>query len=164
MRVKNSDFDEEFEKYLRDIGQGKIANHPDIGEQMIKIPDKMTSKAEDLKSFCDEVFPNLDQRITEGLKNNNHTWVHERAIICSQNEDVEEINKICLEKIQSNSHVYRSDDRLIQSMDTEMIPTEILNAHTPPGCPEHHLELKIGAPILLLRNLDVKNGHVNGAR
>ena len=117
MRVKNSDFDEEFEKYLRDIGQGKIETHPDIGEQMIKIPDKMKSKSEDLETFCDEVFPNLDQRITEGLKNtldkpdSHDKWIHERTIVCSQNEDVEEINKICLEKIQSNSHVYRSDDR-----------------------------------------------------
>ena len=125
MRVKNSndEEDKEFEKYLLDIGQGKIPTHPEIGEHMIKIPEKMASKSQDLKTFCDLIFPNLDQRITEGLKNtlnkkpesswtlDKFKWVHERAIICSQNEDVEEINKICLDKIQSNPYVYRSHDR-----------------------------------------------------
>ena len=74
-------------------------------------------------ALSDVIFPNLDQRITEGLKNtlnkkpesswtlDKFKWVHERAIICSQNEDVEEINKICLDKIQSNPYVYRSHDR-----------------------------------------------------
>ena len=52
MRVKNSDSDEkEFEKYLLEIGQGKVPTYPEIGEQMIKIPEKMASKSEDLKTF-----------------------------------------------------------------------------------------------------------------
>ena len=124
MRVKNSNDEEEekeFEKYLLAIGQGKIPTHPEIGEYMIKIPEKIASKSEDLKTFCDEIFPNLDQRITEGLKNtldkpdycHDDKWIHERAIVCSQNDDVEEINKICLDMIQSNPYVYRSHDRLV---------------------------------------------------
>jgi ATP-dependent DNA helicase PIF1 len=32
------------------------------------------------------------------------------------------------------------------------------------GLPEHTLKLKVGAPILLMPNLDVKTGHCNGTR
>ena len=98
MRVKNSDFDEEFEKYLRDIGQGKIANHPDIGEQMIKIPEVMLSKAETLHQLVDEVYPNLGARIKNGLqeRGENPNWnkfVHERTIITPTNDECQIINR-----------------------------------------------------------------------
>ena len=41
---------------------------------------------------------------------------------------------------------------------------EFLHSLTPSGIPLHELELKVGCPIMLLRNLDVKGGLCNGTR
>ena len=90
--------------------------------------------------------------------------MHERTIICSQNDDVEEVNRTCIDKMKGTPHIYRSADKVLNEKDSNIVPTEFLNQSTPSGCPPHCLVLKIGAPILLMRNLDPKNGHVNGGR
>jgi ATP-dependent DNA helicase PIF1 len=41
---------------------------------------------------------------------------------------------------------------------------EFLNSLTPSGLPPHILKLKLGCPIILLRNLDPSNGLCNGTR
>ena len=43
-------------------------------------------------------------------------------------------------------------------------PEEFLNTLTPNGLPPHVLKLKIGCPIILLRNIDPTNGLCNGTR
>ena len=43
-------------------------------------------------------------------------------------------------------------------------PPEFLNSTKISGLPPHELKLKIEAPIMLLRNLDHRNGHCNGTR
>jgi ATP-dependent DNA helicase PIF1 len=43
-------------------------------------------------------------------------------------------------------------------------PSEFLNTLTPSGLPPHVLKLKIGCPIILLRNIDPANGLCNGTR
>lgn len=43
-------------------------------------------------------------------------------------------------------------------------PTEFLNALNYSGVPPHQLTLKSGATVILLRNLDVKNGLCNGTK
>ena len=43
-------------------------------------------------------------------------------------------------------------------------PSEFLNSLRLGSYPPHVLELKYGAPFILLQNLDLQNGHVNGAR
>ena len=43
-------------------------------------------------------------------------------------------------------------------------PSEFLNTLTPNGLPPHVLKLKVGCPIILLRNIDPANGLYDGTR
>ena len=43
-------------------------------------------------------------------------------------------------------------------------PTEYINSLTPSGMPPQELKLKIGAIVMLLRNLNSSNGQCNGTR
>ena len=44
------------------------------------------------------------------------------------------------------------------------VHVEYLNTLLPSGLPPHRLTLKIGAPIMLLRNISNKRGLANGTR
>ena len=161
--------DEEFAKYLLDVGNGNVKIHTEVGPDMIKIPDQNISKSENVKEFCQEIYPNLGKRITEGFteRADNADWnkfVHERSIICPTNAEAEEVNRICLDMMEGEPTIYRSADFCIHKKDQVAYPTEFLNKITPSGTPSHVLVLKKGAPITLLRNLDPLNGHVNGSQ
>jgi ATP-dependent DNA helicase PIF1 len=49
--------------------------------------------------------------------------------------------------------MYYSVDTVLEKKDAVHFPTEFLNSLTPSGVPPHTLILKIGAPIILMRNL-----------
>ena len=171
MRIKNANADDkEFNQYLLDLGQGKLQTYPEIEEYMIKIPEQMKSKAKNRKEFCEEIFPNLGERIEAGFRDrdineNWSKWVHKRAIICARNDDCQEINRICVDMMKGKPHVYRSADKVVNANSkSQAVPVEFLNSQTPSGCPDHCIVLKEGAPIILLRNMNKKKGHVNGAR
>ena len=44
------------------------------------------------------------------------------------------------------------------------VPPEVINTMDFQGMPPHELKLKVGAHIVLLRNLDTKAGHCNGTK
>lgn len=46
----------------------------------------------------------------------------------------------------------------------EWFTTEFLNEMKCSGIPSHRLKLKVGVPIILMRNLDQANGLCNGTR
>uniref|UniRef100_A0A0D3EC33 ATP-dependent DNA helicase n=1 Tax=Brassica oleracea var. oleracea TaxID=109376 RepID=A0A0D3EC33_BRAOL len=64
--------------------------------------------------------------------------------------------------------VYLSSDSIIPSdVDIEenvVYPAEFLNSVKVAGLPRHCLKLKVGAPIMCLRNMDVADGLCNGTR
>nr|XP_047129329.1 uncharacterized protein LOC105848913 [Hydra vulgaris] len=89
-----------------------------------------------------------------------------RAILTPNNVDSLAINEEVLDRLPGDVKVYLSADT-IETDDLNEInnfPVEFLNSLTPSGMPVHCLKLKIGAVIMLLRNLDLKAGLCNGTR
>lgn len=52
----------------------------------------------------------------------------------------------------------------IAGAEHELYPPEFINALTPPGTPPHVLELHVGQPVILLRNINPPKGLTNGTR
>ncbi|XP_072088827.1 uncharacterized protein [Arachis hypogaea] len=48
--------------------------------------------------------------------------------------------------------------------DLDTITPDVLNAISCSGLPPHQLTLKVGVPVMLLRNIDQSNGLCNGTR
>lgn len=74
--------------------------------------------------------------------------------LCSHTKDADSIN-------QSKLAAIKSDEKCFDALDSDIYLTKTLDSQLPvPG----KLILKIGAQVMLLKNLNLSNGLVNGAR
>jgi ATP-dependent DNA helicase PIF1 len=153
----------EFAEWILQIGDGKTTT--DEGEDWIKIPkDILLQKGKNAKEeIVQSIYPNLLQRYRE------RDFLEERAILCPRNETVREINEYIMSQIQGEEVTYLSLDTICKAttnnfrMDN-MCPTEFLNNLKFPGIPDHQLKLKVGLPVMLLRNINQAAGLCNGTR
>jgi ATP-dependent DNA helicase PIF1 len=83
-----------------------------------------------------------------------HDWLGERAILAAKNKDVNELNNIIQSNIQSEGVTYTSVNTVVEADEAVHYPTEFLNSPDPPGMPSHVLQLKVGVPIIMLRNIN----------
>ncbi len=114
-----------------------------------------------MNDFYESVFPlgELQQA------RNNPVFFRDHVILTFRNDVVAEFNESLLTKLPGDVHTYDSVDSVDINEDrTDHIPQEFLRSQTPSGLPPSRLNLKVGAPIILLRNLYPASGECNGTR
>ena len=83
------------------------------------------------------------------------SYFSRRAILTSTDEVVDTANAKVMEKLPTAGWTYYSADSVVFETHLDnMRPPEYLNKHNPSGLSPHRLHLKIGAPVMLLRNMD----------
>ncbi|XP_023730507.1 uncharacterized protein LOC111878236 [Lactuca sativa] len=155
----------DFATWLLDIGEGNLGG-PNDGEAIVDIPEDIliTNPHDPIGSLISFVYPSI-------LENFNiPDYFQEIAIIAPKNEVVQEINDRLLSLFPGEPIEYLSSDSLCQSeflhdkFDTNLYSPDVLTGLKVSGLPNHKLILKIGVPVMLLRNIDQKNGLCNGTR
>ena len=140
-----------FADWLLQVGNGSAND----AQQNVSIPAQCVIRGElATKIFREEIslheMNDLDTKI----------------IFCSTNDRVHELNNKIIRKLSGNLITVKSIDQVIcePGEDSTEYPTDFLNTLLTSRLPPHELCLKIGAIVMLLRNLDIKSGLCNGVR
>lgn len=86
-----------------------------------------------------------------------------RCLITPLNTTVEDMNTIMLDKLPGQAFVSTSIDEMDDQFKDPM-SIDVLNAFESTGFPYHRLLLKIGQPVMVIRNLSIAQGICNGTR
>ncbi|XP_058786723.1 uncharacterized protein LOC131661242 [Vicia villosa] len=147
-----------------DVGDGKLAE-PNDGYADIDIPKDMliSNFDEPIKAIIDSTYPDFLQNYKDPQ------YLQCRAILAGTLETVDVVNRYALDMIPGDEKIYLSSDSVDQmdadaSDSFDALTTEFLNTLTASGLPQHSIRLKVGTPIMLLRNIDQSEGLCNGTR
>ena len=89
----------------------------------------------------------------------------DRVVLAAHNEAVDVLNGKAISLMPGTATTYRSaDSAMLQDETAAGLPEEYLNSLPLTGFPPHCLHVKLGAPVILLRNLDPQQGLCNGTR
>ena len=160
----NRDEIKEFADWVLSIGDGN-SSADENGEIEIDIPeDLLIQDCEDpIQALIDFAYPDLLQNT-----NTSH-YFQDRGILAPTLESVQHINDFILSKYPGEEKVYFSSDSVCRSdedseVQGEWFTTEFLNEIKCSGIPNHKLTLKVGVPVMLMRNIDQAGGLCNGTR
>jgi ATP-dependent DNA helicase PIF1 len=122
----------------------------------LKISSLITRMKTQIDRLIDYVFPDLSNDNVSSIQ-----YMRECGILCTSNDYVNEINAIMIYRFSSKENVFYSFD-LVEDDPHNNYPQDFLNSITPNGVPPHDLRIKINCPLILLQNLDSRNGLCNG--
>lgn len=134
-----------FATKLEAIGNDRLTK--DKNENVTKTPD-IGTVVSDVDSLTKMVYPELGQKYLQ------RDWLVERAILSARNATAATFNYDLQKQLPGTSMTYLSFDTTMDENQALYFPTEFLNSLEVPGVPSHKLQLKVGAPIMLLRNLN----------
>lgn len=151
--------DKDFAQWLLDLGHGRNTN----AAQNIELPKVMKLPSNTVESMINTVYPGIS---TIPADHEQDKYFLERTILSARNDDVDELNQMLLDKCQGEETIFHSADSLVTEEGVDsgfQYPIEYLNSIRASGLPLAKLALKVGCPIMVLRNLDPARGLCNGS-
>ena len=181
MRVLSIESVEDREKlkdfcdFLIRIGDGTIMTD-DTGA--IQIPEQFLLPSNDPNALLTWVYGDRPVPVPVGgscsserynsILKKNINYYRDKAVLCPKNADVDKLNEELMRRLSGREQTYLSADAVVigeAGSDQGLhVTTEFLNNINVSGLPPHVLTIKIGAVMMLLRNLNPKHGLCNGTR
>ena len=113
-----------------------------------------------MDNLISEIYPELSTGY------NDSPYIQERCILTATNNDVDQLNSQILGMLPGTCLTYLSSDAFQESNEypdiDDIHPPKIRHGLTFSGFPNYEIQWKIGAPVVLLRNLDPYLGLCNG--
>jgi ATP-dependent exoDNAse (exonuclease V) alpha subunit len=177
MRVRRSDDSrsseavQEFADYLIQIGEGRHDTCDAFGPEYAKLVDDIVQASN--TSEAQDGVARLISSVYDGIESGNlhlNDYFAKRVILASKNDDVADLNNSILDKLPGEPAAYLSVDSIDGSEELEgqlhshLYPIEFLSSLSLGGISPHKLRLKVGAPVMLIRNLNAQDGPCNGTR
>lgn len=167
MRLERSLEAAQHAQWLLDVGHGRT--HINGDHSKVAIPQHMLRP--DIDSLLNAVYAGLESDIPPPPE-----FFLNRIVLSARNEDVNDVNDRLLDRMAGPVHVYHSADSVLleagadedtsdsTSQRGHPFPPEYLRSLQASGLPLGELRLKVGCPIILLRNLAPAQGLCNGTR
>lgn len=153
-----------FADFVLAIGDGVIGiQNDDVID--LSIPNDMLIPhvGDGIDAIVNQVYPNF---VNVGL---DPIYYQNRAILAPTNDIVDTINDYMADQLTGEDTTYISldtphSDTINSDRLDNVHSSKYLNTISTPGLPRHILRLKIGVPVMLLRNIDQSSGLCNGTR
>ena len=149
-----------FAKWQLEVGHGE---HTDDAFN-IPLPQQFWCPQNTVDSLIHSIYPDIH------LPGHPNNYFSERVILSCTNDTVNKLNDTILAKFPGPEKLFPSVDFIPTSEQTGEddpllnYPVEYLNAINCGSLPLSKLKLKVGCPVMVLKNLDAANGVCNGSR
>lgn len=158
MRLEQGPEEQDFANWLLDVGHGRDISN----DGTIALPTDMTCQT--IPSLIDFIYPGIGTQPPPPPE-----YFLDRAILAPRNADVADINHTVLDRMTGDVRTYFSADKILADENTDPdedipVPVEFLRSINNSSLPPGELRLKVGCPLILLRNLASSRGLCNGTR
>lgn len=156
MRLGNDPTDRLFATWLRQLARGDLNDDVDV-----IIPPFLLCPSNSIAELIQHTYPAVHIQQPD-------SYFQHRCMLCPRNDDVRTLNDIVINTFPGSEVDFWSVDKAVDPENPQIIletyPPEFLRSQMPSGFPPALLKLKLGCPVIVLRNLQPKQGVCNGMR
>ena len=160
MRLNHNPLERQFAHWLLELSRGSTIDM-NTGSGSVAVPRNMVCMDQD--DLIRSLYGRNCQESTPPLQ-----YFYDRVLLAPLNDDVQKLNAHILQLFPGLAHTYVSADTQVvkpgMQHSINQVPVEFLHSLNTSRLPLANLDLKLGCPIILLRNLDNKCGLCNDTR